>query len=224
MSTVIGIVVFPDVQLLDVAGPFDVFSDVDGIEVRIIAQTREAVMPFALTNASFIPQETLEEARPDVLLVPGGAGVRHLLGDAEALAAIAKIGTHAQFVTSVCTGGLVLGAAGLLSGYHATTHWRYLDLLDLVGAIPSKKRVVVDRNRITAGGVTAGIDFGLALLAKLSGEHVAMGRQLYLQYDPEPPFNAGVPETAPPQIVEEERAITQERYDQRAALLIAALR
>ncbi len=221
MSTTIGIVVFPDVQLLDVAGPLDVLNGVDGIAVRLIGRTVESVKPDGLANITLTPDETLVEACPDVLLVPGGDGIRYLLEDDVALDDLARIGAAARFVTSVCTGSLVLGAAGLLRGYRASTHWRYLELLRLAGATPSDDRVVRDRNRITSGGVTAGIDFGLALVAELQGPDAAKERQLMMQYDPQPPFAAGNPRGAPFHIVEELSTRTQANYERRAALLRA---
>ncbi len=223
MGATIGIVIFPEVQLLDVAGPLDVLSGVDGIEVRLIGSTSEGVRPDGLANVTLAPDDILAQAEPDVLMVPGGDGIRFLLEDASALGRLAQIGAQARFVTSVCTGALVLGAAGLLRGYRASTHWRYLDLLRLVGAIPSDERVVRDRNRITSGGVTAGIDFGLALVAELQGADAAKARQLMMQYDPKPPFDAGDPRGAPPQIVAELSARTRDNYERRATLLRARM-
>lgn len=223
MNDVIGIVVFPEVQLLDVAGPLDVFNEIEGIDVQLIGVTTHAVSPVGLKNVRFFPDATLIDALPDVLLVPGGDGISHLLEDDVALKDIAALGERARFVTSVCTGALVLGAAGLLSGYKASTHWRYLELLRLVGATPCDDRVVRDRDRITSGGVTAGIDFGLTLLAELKGDDVAKRRQLMMQYDPHPPFAAGEPRGAPFHIVEELSEQTRANYERRAALLTKAV-
>ena len=134
----------------------------------------------------------------DVLFVPGGVpGTFNMMEDEEVLAFLAEKGKTARFVTSVCTGSLVLGAAGLLQGYKATSHWATRDVLKELGAIPTKGRVVVDRNRITGGGVTAGIDFGLTIAALLRSPDYAKAIQLYLEYDPAPPFNSGSPEKAP---------------------------
>src|SRR5262249_55899650 len=138
----------------------------------------------------------------DVLCVPGGYGQIDLLGDAEVLGFLRRQGEQAKYVTSVCTGALLLGAAGLLQGYRAATHWAYMDLLPIVGAIPVNERVVVDRNRITAGGVTAGIDFGLRVVAELSGVEVAQRTQLMIEYDLAPPFQSGHPRSAHPALVE----------------------
>jgi cyclohexyl-isocyanide hydratase len=137
----------------------------------------------------------------DVICVPGGVGSDDLLNDEEVLAFLRKQAEGAKFVTSVCTGSLVLGAAGLLRGYRAATHWTAMDSLSAFGAIPTAKRVVIDRNRVTGGGVTAGIDFALTLVSKLVDEKTAQAIQLRLEYNPAPPFNAGSPETAPKEIV-----------------------
>jgi cyclohexyl-isocyanide hydratase len=140
---------------------------------------------------------TLAEAAPaDVLFVPGGSGLVPLLQDEEVLEFLRRQAASAHYVTAVCTGSLLLGAAGLLQGYRATTHWAYHELLERCGAIPVRQRVVVDRNRVTAGGVTAGIDFALRLTAELCGEPLARAIQLGLEYDPEPPFDSGTPERA----------------------------
>jgi cyclohexyl-isocyanide hydratase len=150
-----------------------------------------------------LPTTTLRDSPPlDVLVVPGGYGTADLLDDGTVLDWLAMQAKTARYVTSVCTGALLLGAAGLLQGYDAATHWAYMGLLPCFGARPVRKRVVVDRNRITAGGVTAGIDFGLRIVAELAGEEAAEMIQLGLEYDPEPPFRCGHPDVAPAAIVE----------------------
>ncbi|NUK01377.1 DJ-1/PfpI family protein [Streptomyces lunaelactis] len=141
-------------------------------------------------------------AELDVLFVPGGTGQTKAVLNQKALHFLTDRGAQAKYVTSVCTGALVLGAAGLLNGYRAGTHWSVRDLLPLVGATPVNERVVIDGNRITGGGITAGIDFGLTLLAKLVDEEAAQTSQLAMEYAPEPPFDAGLPEQAPPAVVE----------------------
>jgi cyclohexyl-isocyanide hydratase len=139
----------------------------------------------------------------DILFVPGGFGQQNLMADSEVIAFLADRGARAKFVTSVCSGSLLLGAAGLLQGYKATSHWAVRESLSAFGAEPTDARVVVDRNRITGGGVTAGIDFGLVVLAKLRGDDAAKFTQLAMEYDPEPPFNSGSPKTADPAIVQQ---------------------
>jgi cyclohexyl-isocyanide hydratase len=136
-----------------------------------------------------------------VICVPGGLGTDDMVNDEEMLAFLRKQAAGARYVTSVCTGSLVLGAAGLLQGYRAATHWTAIDFLAGFGAIPSRTRVCVDRNRITGGGVTAGIDFALTLVSELVDRRTAEAIQLRLEYNPAPPFNAGSPDTAPPEIL-----------------------
>ena len=161
-----------------------------------------------------LPTTTLSDCPPlDVLLVPGGPGTAELIADAAVVDWVAGQGRAARYVTAVCTGSLVLGAAGLLDGYDATTHWAYTGLLPLFGARPVRRRVVVDRNRITSGGVTAGIDFGLRLVAELAGEATAQAIQLGLEYDPEPPFRCGHPDVAPAALVARVRALLEPRVN-----------
>jgi cyclohexyl-isocyanide hydratase len=137
----------------------------------------------------------------DVLLVPGGFGVQAQLLDDETLSFLAEQGAQARWVTGVCTGSLVLGAAGLLRGYRATTHWAYMELLEAFGAVPTAGRVVIDRDRITGGGVTAGIDAALVMAAELFGQDIAMETQLHIEYAPDPPFACGHPTTADEAVV-----------------------
>jgi cyclohexyl-isocyanide hydratase len=138
-----------------------------------------------------------------VLFVPGGFGTAAAMADAEILSFLANRAPRAKYVTSVCSGSLILGAAGLLKGYKATSHWALRDALSLFGAEPVEGRVVTDRNRITGGGVTAGIDFGLVMLAKMRGDDAARLTQLTMEYDPAPPFNAGSPAGAGPDLVKQ---------------------
>tara|TARA_R110002020_G_scaffold234179_1_gene446107 strand:- start:1552 stop:2121 length:570 start_codon:yes stop_codon:yes gene_type:complete len=155
----------------------------------------------------------------DVICVPGGAGVNVLLNDTETLDFLRRAAASARFVTSVCTGSLLLGQAGLLKGRKATTHWNALDFLDGMGALPVKERVVRDGNLITAGGVTSGIDFGLSVVAELIGQDEAETVQLMLEYAPAPPFDAGTPETARPAIVSEaKRRVSKSRHERQMAL------
>ncbi len=216
----IGMLIFPGFQLLDVAGPLEIFGATEGLEPMSIAASREPLAPDGWPQVRFTPDADLATAPEfDVLFVPGGDGIRHALRDAATLRFLRERGERAAYVTSVCTGALVIGAAGLLRGYRAATYWRYMDLLPIVGAIPIEARYVRDRNRITSGGVTAGMDFGLALAAELVGEDRAKAAQLKLQYAPAPPFDAGEPSGAPAEIVDRQRAASQARYDERAALL-----
>ena len=158
---------------------------------------------------AILPTTRIDECpQLDVVFVPGGGGQIPLMQDPTVLDFLRAQSDKARYVTAVCTGSLVLGAAGLLQGYEATTHWAYMDVLPVFGARPVSRRVVVDRNRITAGGVTAGIDFGLGIAAALAGEEVAKAIQLGIEYDPDPPFDSGSPEKAPPEIVELVRSVS----------------
>ena len=191
----IAFLLFPDVTQLDLTAPVQVLSRLGDARLDLVWKTRDPVM----TDAGFaiMPTATLAEVpRADILCVPGGFGVNAVIADDEAMAWVARVGADARWVTSVCTGSLILGAAGLLRGYRAGCHWAQRDMLPLFGALPVAERVVIDRNRITGGGVTAGIDFALTLTALLRGEAHARAVQLSLEYDPAPPFDSGSPERA----------------------------
>ena len=191
----IGILIFPAVTQLDATGPAQVLARTPGATLHMIWKTRDPVKTDA--GFSIVPTTTFAECpQLDVICIPGGAGQIDLMNDAETLAFVAAQGAKARYVTSVCTGSLVLGAAGLLNGYRSACHWASRDLLAAFGAIPVAERVVRDRNRFSGGGVTAGIDFGLTLLAELAGDEVAQSVQLGLEYDPQPPFQSGSPEKA----------------------------
>jgi cyclohexyl-isocyanide hydratase len=191
----IGVLLFPKLTLLDLAGPSEVFVRVPGAKVHLIWKNRGLVV--VMGGLALQPTMTFSECpQLDVICVPGGSGQVELMEDEETLGFLRRQAAAAQWVTSVCTGSLVLAAAGLLTGYRAACHWASREQLALFGAIPVDERVVVDRNRVTGGGVTAGIDFALALVAKLQGEQLAKGIQLGLEYDPQPPFPGGSPQTA----------------------------
>jgi len=196
----IGLVIFPRVTQLDFTGPLQVFSSVPGAKVHLIWKRIEPVPSdsvLALTpTISFADCPQL-----DVICVPGGGGTDDMVNDAEMLDFLRRQAERAKYITSVCTGSLVLGAAGLLRGYRAATHWTAMDLLARFGATPAKTRVCVDRNRVTGGGVTAGIDFALTLVSIMVNRQTAEAIQLRLEYNPAPPFNAGSPDTAPPEIL-----------------------
>ncbi len=221
MTLQIGLLVFPRVQQLDLTGPYEVFASLPGSAVHLVWKTKEPVT--SATGLLLVPTTTYADCPPlDVLCVPGGAGVNALMQDQDALEFIRRQATSARYVTSVCTGALVLGAAGLLRGKRATTHWASHDLLARFGAIPTQGRVVQDGNLLTGGGVTAGIDFALALAAELAGREAAEAVQLNLEYAPAPPFDAGTPQTAPAAVLamvrERSAPIRQERERIVAAL------
>ncbi|ACL56839.1 DJ-1/PfpI family protein [Methylobacterium nodulans] len=204
MSLRFGILVFPAVQQLDLTGPYEVFASAAGAEVHLVWKDLAPVV--SATGLTLNPTATFETCPPlDVLCVPGGSGINALLEDEATLRFLRERAAAARFVTSVCTGSLVLGAAGLLAGRRATTHWNALDFLAAFGATAVEDRIVRDGSLITAGGVTSGIDFGLAVVAALLGEAEAQTVQLCLEYAPAPPFAAGTPGQAPPAILAQAR-------------------
>ena len=191
----IGFVIFPDMTQLDFTGPLQVLALVPGVKTHILAKSRAAVPTDC--GLAMMPTLSFEECPPlDMICVPGGSGVRDLLDDAVTVDFVRRQSATARFVTSVCTGAFVLGAAGLLKGRKATTHWAYTELLPLFGATHEKQRVVRDGPVITAGGVTSGIDFGLQIAAEIAGADTAEAIQLVLEYDPAPPFESGHPDKA----------------------------
>lgn len=203
----IAMLIYPAFIPLDLFGPHAVFAMLGNVKVHLVWKTRDAVM--AATGVPIQPTATFSECPKDldILFVPGGLeGGTAIMNDAEVIGFLQDRGGRAKYVTSVCTGSLVLGAAGLLRGYRAASHWTVRDLLPLLGAEPVAQRVVEDRNRITGGGVTAGIDFGFYVAAKLRDEQYAKMLQLAIEYDPQPPFQAGSPEGAGPEITDHLRA------------------
>ena len=193
----VAFLLFPNLTQLDLTGPAQVLSRLGNARIELVAKAREPVPSDA--GFALMPTATFADLdAADVLCVPGGAGTSDAIEDHATLEWVRDAAARADWVTSVCTGALVLGAAGLLQGYRATTHWASHHLLAAFGAIPVAERVVFDRNRVTGGGVTAGIDFALALTAAIRGEEHARLVQLGLEYDPAPPFDAGSPERAGP--------------------------
>jgi cyclohexyl-isocyanide hydratase len=196
----IGLVIFPGVTQLDLTGPVQVFSSVPGAKVHLIWKRIEPVPSDSVLVLT--PTITFADCpQLDVICVPGGFGTDDMVNDEEMLDFLRRQAKGAKYITSVCTGSLVLGAAGLLRGYRATTHWTAMEFLTAFGATPTKTRVCIDRNRITGGGVTAGIDFALTLVSIMVDRQTAEAIQLRLEYNPAPPFNAGSPDTAPPEIL-----------------------
>lgn len=203
----IGFVLFSNQTHLDFAGPWEVLSRLPGATLHAVAAE---LAPVESSGLRILPSISFEHCpQLDLICVPGGPGHLAAMEDEAVLGFLHRQAPGARFVTSVCTGALVLAAAGLLRGFNATTHWASHDRLAAFGAVPEQARVVVDRNRITGGGVTAGIDFALTILAALQGEAFARQVQLGLEYAPEPPFpEAGRPETAEPVVLEAARAAT----------------
>ena len=185
---------YPQFTALDLVGPHQVFAALEGYKVELAWKTTDLVP--SDSGLTIKPTMTLKDCPEElaVLFVPGGTmGTVRMMGDRDVLGFLKSRGEKSDYVTSVCTGSLVLGAAGLLRGYKATTHWGAMDILKVLGAEPTKERVVQDRNRFTGGGVTAGIDFGLTVAARLKGENYAKRVQLIMEYAPAPPFKCGTP-------------------------------
>ncbi len=221
MSFRIGLLLFPDITQLDMTGPYEVFTKLPGAEVHLVWKSLDAVT--ANGGMQITPTTTFATCpKLDLVCVPGGPGMNALLNDEETLAFLRKQAAGARYVTSVCTGALVLGAAGLLKGKRAATHWMSRDMLTAFGATPVAQRVVVDGNVITGGGVTAGIDFALTVAAEAFGDDLAKAIQLGIEYDPHPPFAAGSPEGAGPAIVEKARAGASKRQAERAEAVARA--
>ena len=204
----IGSLLFEGLDQVDLTGPFEVLSRIPNSTYRIYAKTAGAVRD--VRGLRLTPDATLAEAPPlDVLHVPGGFGQEAFMEDPEVLGWIRQQAGGACSIFSVCTGALLCGAAGLLKGRRATTHWASFNLLPFFGAIPVNERVVVDGSYVFAAGVTAGIDGALRLAAELRGDDAAQAIQLHMAYAPEPPFNSGTPETAPPAILQRARQSVQ---------------
>ena len=212
----IGLLAFEGLDQADLTGPFEVLARLPNSTTRIYAKTLDPVRD--MQGLRLLPDATLAEApQLDVLHVPGGYGQEAVMHDGTTLAWVQHQAANARYVLSVCTGALICGAAGLLKGRRATTHWSSLHLLPLFGAAPVDERVVVDGSMVFAAGVTSGIDGALRLAALLRGDDVARAIQLYLQYAPEPPFDSGTPATAPPAVLDAARRSAAEITAQREA-------
>ena len=216
MSTfTLGFVLFPDLTQLDLTGPLQVLARLPQSRIIVAAKSRAPVPSDC--GLSLLPTHSFAEAPPfDLICVPGGIkGVIGAIGDRETVDFVRRQANDAKYVTSVCTGAFVLGVAGLLQGRRATTHWAYTELLLLVGATHEKARIVRDRNLFSAGGVTAGVDFGLAVVAEIAGETVARSIQLGIEYDPAPPFDSGHPDRASTAV----KSALSDRYDKARSAL-----
>lgn len=205
----IGLLMYPGMTQLDLTGPHQVFAFMPNTRVHLLWKTLAAVT--SSEKMTILPTTTFDDCPPlDVLCVPGGSGQVEMMGDAEVLKFLQQQGQTAKYITSVCTGSLILAAAGLLQGYRAACHWAFRDQLPMLGVDVGTERVVIDRNRITGGGITAGIDFGLVIAATLCGEETAKMIQLLLEYNPAPPFNAGSPENAGDVLVQQVKKFGEE--------------
>jgi cyclohexyl-isocyanide hydratase len=213
----IGMLIFPKLTQLDMTGPYEVLARMPNTKVHLVARSLDPVTTDR--GMQIVPTTTYAGCPPlDVVMVPGGPGQQDLMEDEAALSFLRKQAAQAKYVTSVCTGSLVLGAAGLLKGKRATCHWNALEHLTLLGAIPVSEKVVVDGNIVTGAGVTSGIDFALKLAAILEGEEVAREIQLGIEYDPEPPFDCGSPKKAPGEMVETLRKRGAKLSEERRAM------
>ncbi len=221
MAFRIGMLLFPDIMQLDMTGPHEVFTKFPDTEVLLVSKTLDPVM--AGGGMRILPDVTYADCpQLDLVCVPGGGGMNALLTDEETLDFLRGQAQGARYVTSVCTGSLVLGAAGLLKGRRAACHWMSREMLSAFGAIPDPARVVMDGNVISGGGVTAGIDFALTVAGELFGAEVAKSIQLGIEYNPQPPFEAGSPETAGAEIEAIARSAASARQSERAAAVRAA--
>lgn len=217
----VGFLIFPGMLQLDFTGPFAVFAQAPGVAVHLVAKSQDPVV--SSDGLAFQPTACLGEAPElDVLVVPGGTGVIDLLADGETLDFIRRTARSARYVASVCTGALVLGAAGLLRGRRATTHWQSLDLLPLLGAVPVRERVVIDGPIATAAGVSAGIDMALNLAGRLWGDDAAQIIQLGMEYAPCPPYDSGSPDTAPASVRQALETRNEERQRLRKEAVLKA--
>lgn len=207
----VAMLLYPGLTLLDLLSPHTVFSDT--MDIHLVWKNREPIVTDS--GITLHPTTSFADcpANIDILFVPGGRDQASTAADEEVLTFLEDRGSRARYVTSVCGGSLILGAAGLLRGYKAATHWTGRDVLPLLGAENVNERVVIDRNRITGGGVTAGLDFGLVVLAEMLGEDVAKITQLGMEYDPRPPFDVGSPEKAGPALTQIVRAATATTND-----------
>lgn len=206
---IIGLVFYPGMTSLDMVGPHQVFSALPGVELHRIWKTLDPIKTD--DGLVILPDTTFANCPPlDVICIGGGLGQRAVVDDPEALEFFRKQGSTAKFITSVCGGSEFLAKAGLLQGYRAATHWGMREQLAKLGVEVGTERVVVDRNRITGGGVTAGIDFGLTIASILYGEETAKIVQLLIEYNPAPPFDAGSPEKAGPELVDKAMRFMQQ--------------
>lgn len=221
----IAMVMYPGFTAQDLVGPQYMFGNLMGASVHLVAETMDPVM--SDTGMAIMPTRTFKNCPHDldIVFVPGGGdGTLKALNNSRLIDFVHDRGQRAKWITSVCTGSLILAKAGLLDGYQATSHWVVRDLLAKAGAIPVNKRVVIDRNRVTGAGVTAGIDFGLSMVAMMRDREYAETVQLLAEYAPEPPFNAGTPETAPAAAVEMMKGMFAGFTEQASALLTSGVK
>jgi cyclohexyl-isocyanide hydratase len=215
----IGMLLYPNLTQLDLTGPAQVFARAPTAVLHYVWKTLDPVSSDA--GLSLSPNRTFDDCpQLDLVCVPGGAGLSALLSDEQTLTFLRRQAEHARYVTSVCTGSLVLGAAGLIEGYKSACHWMWRDLLPRFGAIPVDARVVRDRNRMSGGGVTAGIDFAFGVVAEVWGGETAKAIQLVLEYNPQPPFDCGSPERAGPELTARAKRQFAAQFAEREKLIL----
>lgn len=209
---------FNRVTILDFIAPYEIFRGVSNWEITVVGPTPGIIRAEGGLGLE-VPESIFDHNEADILFIPGGAGINDLIPSKDIRQQIAKIGENSKYVTSVCTGSLLLAVAGLLRGFDATTHWRFLTLLPLMGARAVDQRVVVDRNRITAGGITSGMDFALQLVQRIVGEDQASKQELWLQYQPSPPMGTGHPSLVSESLVHEIENETRAALELRRKLI-----
>jgi len=207
LPLVVVFAIYPGVTQLDFTGPYEVLHRLK--HAKVITASGSGGLVQAEGGLTFVTERLSDIARCDVICIPGGAGQVHAMADPAYLDEVRRLGREARYVTSVCSGSLILGAAGLLQGKRSACHWGWREMLPLFGAEPVAERVVRDGNQFSGGGVTAGIDFALTLAAEIDGEPAAKAIQLMLEYAPEPPFDCGAPEKADPEVL----AVVRKRLD-----------
>jgi cyclohexyl-isocyanide hydratase len=217
----VNVVIVPDMVQLDITGPYEVLSRVPGWTLDLVAASMEPVRTDR--GLTMLPTQTRDTAKPsDILVIPGGTGIDTAMLDEAWLAYVRREAERAKYVFGICTGSLLLGAAGLLAGRRAGGHWQARDLLATFGAIPSDARMTVDGKYYTSGGVTSGIDTAFRVVADVAGADVARTIQLLIEYDPAPPFEGGTPFTSPPDIVAAAKDMGRARRERREALVAQA--
>jgi cyclohexyl-isocyanide hydratase len=213
----VGFLLYPNLTQLDLTGPYEVLARAPDAKTHLIWKTHAPVI--SDRGLAIMPTTTFADCPPlDMICVPGGPGQVDLMEDQDVLSFLNDVARNVKLITSVCTGSLVLGAAGLLKGYRATSHWSSIDQLALLGADPVEERVVWDRNRVTGAGVTSGIDFALTVVAEVYGRDVAENIQLQIEYDPKPPFDMGSIRQAPADFAKKARDTIADFIDQRRAV------
>jgi len=212
----VNFLLFPGLTQLDLTGPYEVLARTPGLEIDLVSTSMDPVR--SDRGLAILPTVTMERARPcDLLVVPGGPGTDDAIIDSRWVEFTARQGVNAKYIFGICTGSLLLGAAGLLKGKRATSHWQAREFLPLLGAVPDDSRMCIDGNIFTSGGVTSGIDMAIKAVALMLDEDTARQIQLQIEYDPEPPYAGGTPRTSPEHIVQRCIEQTQARKAIRAA-------